>query len=100
MARPEPKICSQKCGKGVVAAFASIETFTGMDVCAETAAVNARPPIATADQIVLRKAHISIFLCRIALMQNNKLQNRKRRVIAAGTNRVLLLSSPTPVHSE
>ena len=60
MARPEPNICSQKWGKGVVAAFASTVTFTGADVCAEFAAVNAKLAIATADQIVLRKVRIAV----------------------------------------
>jgi hypothetical protein len=60
MARPEPNICSQKWGKGAVAAFASTVTFTGADVCAEPEAVNAKLAIATADQIVLCKAHILV----------------------------------------
>ena len=60
MARPEPNICSQKWGKGVVAALASTVTFTGADVCADPAAVNAKLAIATADRIVLRKAHIPV----------------------------------------
>src|ERR1039458_4038415 len=34
MARSEPKVCSQKCGNGVVAAFASTTMCSGCCACA------------------------------------------------------------------
>src|ERR1019366_46670 len=43
MARPDPRVCSQKCGKGCPGARASTTTFSGADCARDQAAKKVNP---------------------------------------------------------